>query len=298
MRLRFFFSYRNFLQRIHAEICSGGLVSALSFRIRTGSLSESVPVSRTSGGDYADGALYYSSLFIDRPCRFIPAFLGLYLLNTYFSFVVKGAEFGYIDMINGFVSGGLGFMIGTALIIMRLKSFEVEDQLIREKTTDVLTGVWNRRKLFEAIDRIKEGKGNPPFRVFMVDVDHFKDFNDIYGHAAGDECLHEMGKLFLSLQQQDRVIFYRYGGEEFVVFLYDCSDKDIRETAENIRKSAAEMQVCGRRVTVSIGTVYCDDLSVADYEVWISRADKAAYAAKKNSRNIVVSWNERQQMRH
>lgn len=237
-------------------------------------------------------------LFIDRPCRFIPAFLGLYLLNTYFSFVVKGAEFGYIDMINGFVSGGLGFMIGTSLIIMRLKSFEVEDQLIREKTTDVLTGVWNRRKLFEAIDRIKEGKETRPSGVFMVDVDHFKDFNDTYGHAAGDECLHEMGKLFLNLQQQDRVIFYRYGGEEFIVFLYDCSDKDIRETAENIRKSAAEMQVCGRRVTVSIGTVYCDDLSVADYEVWISRADKAAYAAKKNSRNIVVSWNERQQMRH
>ena len=61
-----FFSHtENFLQRIHAEICSGGLVSALSFRIRTGSLSESVPVSRTSGGDYADGALYYSS-FIYR----------------------------------------------------------------------------------------------------------------------------------------------------------------------------------------------------------------------------------------
>lgn len=231
-------------------------------------------------------------IFMDRPSRFIPLLTGAYLVHSAFSFLVKGSELGYIDSINGLISVALGLMVGTSLMHMRLDTFKVQRQLVREKTTDVLTGVWNRRKLFEMIDRIKEKASPCPSGVLMVDIDHFKNFNDTYGHAAGDQCLYAMGRLFLHFEKQYSMSIYRYGGEEFVAFLYDFSRDRILATADHLRQAAAQEEIQDMFVTVSIGAVYCDDPSVIDYEVWISRADRAAYAAKSHSRNTVVCWND------
>lgn len=230
-------------------------------------------------------------IFMDRPGRFIPLLTGVYLIHSVCAFLIKGSELGYIDLINGLISVALGLMVGTSLMNMRLKTFQVQRQLVREKTTDVLTGVWNRRKLFEMIDRIK-GRSSPcPSGVLMVDIDYFKNFNDTYGHAAGDQCLHMMGRLFLHFEKQYSMSIYRYGGEEFVAFLYGFSRNSILTSAGHLRQEAAGLRIYGKNVTVSIGAVYCNDPSVIDYEVWIGRADYAAYMAK-NSRNAVVCWNE------
>lgn len=231
-------------------------------------------------------------VFMGRPGRFIPFLTGIYLVHSGLSFAVKGEELGVIDLVNGLVSTALGLMVGSSLMQMRLESFAVQKELIWEKTTDVLTEIWNRRKLFETIDRLNRQKDPRPSGVFMIDIDYFKEFNDTYGHAAGDECLRAMGHLFREFAETHRTVFYRYGGEEFVVFLYDCSYEEVGQEAQLLRMSAAKMSVHGRKVTVSIGTVYCNDPAVTDYEEWISRADHAAYTAKKNSRNTVVCWNE------
>lgn len=159
---------------------------------------------------------------------------------------------------------------------------------------DGLTGLYNRRefdkRLQEEIQRSR--RYNHPFCLILIDVDHFKDINDRYGHQAGDEVLIAVGDL-IQLNVRPVDVVCRYGGEELVVILSETNEKGALIVAERIRRTIAEAMTATPQgdviqVTVSIG------LSAFPHdgdrpEQIIKAADEALYAAKQEGRNLVRS---------
>ena len=128
-----------------------------------------------------------------------------------------------------------------------------------------------------------------PIALLFIDLDHFKEINDTYGHAAGDACLAAIiGPIQAELRQSDAI--GRYGGEEFVVILSSADDAAARPIAERILNRLASVRVEGFgapiTVTCSIGVAASDTLGVWG-EHLIARADAAVYAAKRSGRNRV-----------
>lgn len=175
---------------------------------------------------------------------------------------------------------------------LRLNKAEESYQLAVELALrDGLTGLYNYRALQEHIGRI----GNTGFAILLIDVDHFKEFNDRYGHLVGDQALIQIGQIILeNVRRSDKV--YRYGGEEFAVLLEDTDDELAKFTAERIRLRVADKAVecCGRvvnAVTISIGVATFLESKTSCYQM-LEHADKALYAAKAKGRNNVVFFME------
>ncbi|MHC1787814.1 MAG: GGDEF domain-containing protein [Christensenellales bacterium] len=231
-------------------------------------------------------------LFLDRPLRLYTIVAAMYLVHTALGYAVKGADLSNIDIVNCFISVMLGMLIGWMLLRSRLDTFEARRQLTLEKETDVLTGLKNRRKLFETLELLRSAGDELPSCVLMLDIDHFKRFNDRWGHGAGDVCLGHFGALLLTYEASIKIGFFRYGGEEFVALLYGCTKDGLAVVAQDIRKATQRIKTGADGITVSIGTVYCSDKRITNYETWIDRADQAAFAAKAAGRNTVVCWND------
>jgi diguanylate cyclase (GGDEF)-like protein len=178
--------------------------------------------------------------------------------------------------------------VGLALANLRLR-----DSLRQQSIRDPLTNLFNRRYMEESFDRElqrAERKGTP-IGVLVIDVDHFKDFNDSFGHDAGDALLCELGAALKgSVRGED--IACRYGGEEFVVILPDADTADSLQRAEALRSKAKGLVVHHaerslRTVTLSIG-VACYPEHGGDARTLIQVADRALYRAKSAGRDRVV----------
>jgi diguanylate cyclase (GGDEF)-like protein len=157
--------------------------------------------------------------------------------------------------------------------------------------TDPLTGVLNRRALVERLDLAcsRARSRGLPIGLLFIDLDHFKEINDSYGHPAGDACLAAIiPPIQAELRQSD--VIGRYGGEEFVVILSSASAAAAHAIAERIRERVAGVSVEGFgvpiRLTCSIGVAASDTLGVWG-EHLIAQADAAVYAAKRAGRNRV-----------
>ncbi len=223
---------------------------------------------------------------IDRPLR-IRLFLAFWLaMHTALAIYLK-PQYVLDDTINCLCAAVLGCYLGKTIVQARLEGFEARRLLVIEKETDVLTGLYNRRKLFETLAKMEIENSEGPSGIFMLDIDHFKCFNDTYGHTAGDECLNHFGGILKEFTHKFRLRFYRYGGEEFLAFAYGYSEKELMFIAESLRIAVQGAEIAGRNITVSIGIAYCGEKQVKNYEVVIAAADKAAYAAKREGRNRV-----------
>jgi diguanylate cyclase (GGDEF)-like protein len=161
----------------------------------------------------------------------------------------------------------------------------------RRAQIDSLTGVLNRRSLVERLDAacLRARARGLPIALLFIDLDHFKQINDTYGHAAGDACLKAIiDPIHAELRQSD--VIGRYGGEEFVVLLSSADVAAAEPIAERIRKRVADVTVHGFgkpiHLTCSIGVATSDTLGVWG-EHLIARADEAVYAAKRSGRNRV-----------
>ncbi len=161
----------------------------------------------------------------------------------------------------------------------------------RRAQTDPLTGVLNRRSLVERLDAacLRARARGLPIALLFIDLDHFKEINDSFGHAAGDACLRKIiGPIQAELRQSD--VIGRYGGEEFVVILSSADIAAAHPIAERIRHRVAEVRVDGFgptiNLTCSIGVATSDTLGVWG-EHLIAQADAAVYAAKRSGRNRV-----------
>ena len=161
----------------------------------------------------------------------------------------------------------------------------------RRAQTDPLTGVLNRRSLIERLDAacLRARARGLPIALLFIDLDHFKEINDSFGHAAGDACLKKIiGPIQTELRQSD--VIGRYGGEEFVVILSSADIAAAHPIAERIRNRVADVRVEGFgppiNLTCSIGVATSDTLGVWG-EHLIAQADAAVYAAKRSGRNRV-----------
>jgi two-component system, sensor histidine kinase LadS len=161
----------------------------------------------------------------------------------------------------------------------------------RRAQTDPLTGVLNRRSLIERLDAacLRARARGLPIALLFIDLDHFKEINDSFGHAAGDACLKKIiGPIQMELRQSD--VIGRYGGEEFVVILSSADIAAAHPIAERIRNRVADVRVDGFgppiNLTCSIGVATSDTLGVWG-EHLIAQADAAVYAAKRSGRNRV-----------
>lgn len=160
---------------------------------------------------------------------------------------------------------------------------------LRELTRrDVLTGLFNRRAIEEYLkeEMGRFARNGSPFSVVMLDVDHFKNVNDTYGHNAGDDVLVKLGAVVLKIiRTTDR--FGRWGGEEFMLLLPETQSEDASVLAERIRKQVAETKHDNSTpVTLSLGVAeYKPDESLT---MLLHRADSALYQAKEEGRNRVV----------
>ncbi len=172
---------------------------------------------------------------------------------------------------------------------------DINDRLQELTRQDPLTGVRNRRFLNEKLPEeyhraCREGL---PLSVIMVDVDHFKQINDQYGHLAGDQCLKTVADLLERMATGPGAVVTRYGGEEFCLLLPGASRMDAVALAEAIRESVANerMRIRGRtlRITVSMGVSSGTPQREGRPEHLLDAADKALYAAKAGGRNRVLS---------
>lgn len=161
----------------------------------------------------------------------------------------------------------------------------------RRAETDPLTGVLNRRSLIERLEAAcsRAQARDMPIGLLFIDLDHFKQINDSYGHLAGDACLASVvAPIQAELRQSD--VVGRYGGEEFIVILSSASASAAHMIAERIRERVASVRVEGYgpsiRLTCSIGVAASDTLGVWGKHL-IARADEAVYAAKRSGRNRV-----------
>jgi diguanylate cyclase (GGDEF)-like protein len=168
----------------------------------------------------------------------------------------------------------------------------MHDQLARQNarlaelaTTDELTGVKNRRRFREDLDLLfaQAARQASPLSLIMLDIDHFKQFNDAFGHPAGDRILREVGSTLKSILRNHDVVA-RYGGEEFVVLLPGTDIDEAMDVAERLRSALAEHPWTDRSVTASLG-VATSDPDTPDAATLVDHADRALYRSKQSGRN-------------
>jgi diguanylate cyclase (GGDEF)-like protein len=158
---------------------------------------------------------------------------------------------------------------------------------------DALTGIANRRELDKRLEQecARARHSRRPLSILMIDIDHYKLFNDTYGHVAGDECLKRIAEYLAQHEQRPADLAARFGGEEFVLLLPETDAASAERVAELI---CGGIQSLGLRhekspfgsVTVSVGAATLTEDATA--ELLLRAADRALYAAKQGGRNRYV----------
>jgi len=117
------------------------------------------------------------------------------------------------------------------------------DELAALSTTDALTGIANRRRFdeFLGVEWARAMRSQRPLSLIMIDIDHFKNFNDEYGHAAGDACLSAVAQAMCGVVVRSTDLLARYGGEEFACVLPETDDEQAHRIAEKLRKAVNDL---------------------------------------------------------
>lgn len=173
----------------------------------------------------------------------------------------------------------------------------MQEALREQAIRDPLTGLFNRRYLDETLPRelSRCQRSGEPLTVAMLDLDHFKRFNDAYGHEAGDVVLRSVGDL-LGHSMRAGDLFCRYGGEELTLILHGSTLDDARARLESLRQAIMQMRMLYQggdlpAITVSIGVAAVGKQEM-DAAALLARADAALYRAKERGRNRVVTAGE------
>jgi two-component system cell cycle response regulator len=194
-------------------------------------------------------------------------------------------DYTYMDVIN---AGANDFIIKPfrvdeveAKIKRILIERRIRDELARESITDSLTGLFNQRhfynRLKEEIDRANRQKH--ALSLILLDLDNLKDYNDRYGHLAGDKMLDKSGKIILSSIRENVDTAFRYGGDEFAVILVEADENIAQSISERLERGFEE----GGGLTASVGfATYSKEMSKDDL---IALADRGLYRAK-NKKNL------------
>jgi diguanylate cyclase (GGDEF)-like protein len=176
---------------------------------------------------------------------------------------------------------------------MALSNLKLREALREQSIRDPLTGLYNRRYMEEALKQqmSRVTRQLHPIGIIMIDIDHFKDFNDTYGHTAGDALLRELGQ-FLQRRIRGEDIACRYGGEEFTLIMPDASLEAAQQRAEDLRQEAIQLRVqdggqSPEAITLSLGVAIYPQHGQTIENV-LRAADAALYRAKQEGRDRVI----------
>jgi diguanylate cyclase (GGDEF)-like protein len=179
-----------------------------------------------------------------------------------------------------------------------IANLKLRESMRTLSTRDPLTGLFNRRYLEEALvqEQHRSRRNAAQLAVIMIDIDHFKQFNDNFGHDGGDAILCELGA-FLKKHVRGSDIACRYGGEEFALILSPSTAEGARQRAEKIREGAMRLEVCHANrdlgaIALSLGVAMFPE-HASEAATMIKAADIALYRAKHGGRNRVVMFAEK-----
>ncbi len=188
------------------------------------------------------------------------------------------------------------FLLTERLTIEKRKTEQLNKVLKDLSYVDDLTGIPNRRRFKEYLkkewERSKRTKR--PISILMVDIDFFKNYNDSFGHLAGDECLRRVAEAMSKNLRKEIDLVARCGGEEFVVILPEVDASQARKVAERIRQAVLNLNIpnpgseTSGKITVSVGVASTVPQEGMSEESLVETADKALYTAKREGRNKVV----------
>jgi diguanylate cyclase (GGDEF)-like protein/PAS domain S-box-containing protein len=183
-------------------------------------------------------------------------------------------------------------VIGSAALMRDItEEKRLEEELKRRSVTDGLTGLYNRRHFDKTLDTEfrRWRRYKTPLSVIMIDVDHFKKFNDSHGHECGDHVLIAIAKVLRghSTPSNSNVMAFRYGGEEMVLIAANTQQDEAAALAEKLRLMISELVIDGLHVTVSIGVAGTPAQSPTSGDALLKLADEALYDAKHDGRNQV-----------
>lgn len=208
----------------------------------------------------------------------------------------------HVDIVDAALSVPISFFLMFGVLSLRKALRELDEktqQLSASQKLDFLTSAFTRAELFIAgemeVERsLRTGR---PFALLMLDLDHFKEINDQYGHQCGDDVLKSLACICQnSLRKMD--VFARYGGEEFVVILPETGIKNAKEAAERLRRNVSDhlgsaSGLEDKKITISIGISIFEpngssaENSVSLFKILLEKADTAMYQAKNLGRNQV-----------
>lgn len=262
---------------------------------------------------YMTSAIYVAGLFYMKPQISLPVYFlsEAVLLLGLLQMHLTGIQDHYGSCVNS-----IGIMlVGMFISLNRWESlrqefldhYEIEqknreileqsEKLNYMANHDALTGLWNRNYLKEWTEQFFQSPEEKWAEVFMADIDFFKQYNDVFGHVAGDECLR---KIAGAMEEEQEGILFRYGGEEFLylrIFPGECGEpRNAGKTAEQLRKCVEDLQIKAaspqKKVTVSVGYSQGRMQTEEEFRILLREADEALYSAKNAGRNKTVGYQD------
>jgi diguanylate cyclase (GGDEF)-like protein/PAS domain S-box-containing protein len=186
-----------------------------------------------------------------------------------------------------------------SIAVARERLLREQAMVLRSQTfADGLTGIANRRHFDVAMEKEhrRAKRSGTPLSLLMIDIDHFKAYNDHYGHQKGDQCLIQVAAALAAMLKRPCDLMARYGGEEFAMILPETYIEQAMLMAETIRARAQELAIpherssdASRLVTVSIGVATQKADAPVEIEALIGSADRALYQAKRGGRNRIAT---------
>lgn len=204
---------------------------------------------------------------------------------------MRGLSLGAID----YVTKPIQPAVLRARVNNHVELKQLRDQLAQMAVTDALTGLSNRRHLERTLESETRrlARRNEWLSVIMLDIDFFKQFNDHYGHLAGDRAIAMVGAALMRAVKRSSDLCARYGGEEFACVLPGAAPQDARFVAEEIRLQIQSLNIPHAQsqispfVTISIGIASGRCMPGADGSLWVGEADRQLYRSKGEGRNCI-----------
>lgn len=235
-------------------------------------------------------------LILDKRWRINSIIIFMSMVFCIISYLYQTLSIAIVDITNCVVFCIMGIIVGQIMYSIRVENMEMQRKLTKQRDTDILTSLFNRRKLLDTIENWDDTFGLHSLSVaIMLDIDYFKKYNDCYGHLKGDACLKKLGKCFSSLFKRYGLEIFRYGGEEFIALGQKYNYEEINLICQEILKAVRYLQIPFKEspdniITVSIGFAELDTCSSDNYKDLIHMADKSLYKAKELGRNKAVGY--------
>lgn len=231
-------------------------------------------------------------LYLDRSLRVgIFEFL-VFAVHTVLAFMFKERAVAVLDLLDTSVFMIFGVFLSGYFRYIRLENFEKDKILIKQRDTDVLTGLANRRVLFSRLEKLLKQK-DTVINVIMLDIDFFKHYNDSYGHQAGDACLESLGRVLHDFGEKHGFTFCRYGGEEFTAVSSGIDNVQMTSLVEELRSDVRHLAIPFEKgingyVSISVGYATKSTILNLSMEEYIKFADEALYEAKNLGRDRAI----------